>query len=92
MEGLVEDAESGTIFDTARGRIVEAFAFGPLKEDRVLAFYDETLPQLGWRRVASGVFRREGEVLNLDFSIDSSTRPTSTSILMVGFRVMPSSN
>jgi len=92
MQGLVEDADSATVFDTARGRIVEVFASGALKEGRVLAFYDETLPQLGWRRVASGLFRREGEVLSLEFSIGQSSRPGSVRVLTVGFRVKPSGN
>ena len=92
MQGLVEDADSATVFDTARGRIVEVFDSGALKEGRVLAFYDETLPQLGWRRVASGLFRREGEVLSLEFSIGQSSRPGSVRVLTVGFRVKPSGN
>ena len=92
MQGLVEDADSATVFDTARGRIVEVFASGALKEGRVLAFYVETLPQLGWRRVASGLFRREGEVLSLEFSIGQSSRPGSVRVLTVGFRVKPSGN
>jgi hypothetical protein len=92
MQGLVEDADSATVFDTARGRIVEVFASGALKEGRVLAFYDETLPQLGWRRVASGLFRRKGEVLSLEFSIGQSSRPGSVRVLTVGFRVKPSGN
>jgi hypothetical protein len=89
MEGLVEDAASATVFDTARGRIVEVYASGALQENRVLTFYDETLPQLGWRRVASGVFRREGEALSLEFSLGQSSRTGSTPVLTVGFRVRP---
>ena len=92
MQGLVEDADSATVFDTARGRIVEVFASGALKGGRVLAFYDETLPQLGWRRVASGLFRREGEVLSLEFSIGQSSRPGSVRVLTVLCRVKPSGN
>ena len=92
MEGLIEDAGSATVFDTARGRIVEAFASGVLKEGRVLAFYDETLPQLGWRRVASGMFRREGEALSLEFPFRRNSRPGSAPVLTVGFRLMPSGN
>jgi hypothetical protein len=94
MPGLVEDTESGTVFDTAQGRIVEAFATGALPKSRVLAFYDETLPQLGWRRVASGVFQREGETLSLEFPPEADSRPGlrpgSTPVLTVGFRLMPS--
>ncbi|NQV84413.1 MAG: hypothetical protein HQ494_11400 [Rhodospirillales bacterium] len=90
VPGLVEDTESGTVFDTARGRIVEVFASGALNKSRVLAFYDDTLPQLGWRRVASGVFQREGESLSLEFSLGLDTGSGSTPVLTVGFRLMPS--
>ena len=90
MPGFGEDTEGATVFDTAQGRIVEAFATGAQAEDRVLAFYDETLPQLGWRRVSSGVFRREGETLSLEFTLRPGLRPGSAPVLTVGFRLMPS--
>ncbi|MBT3305534.1 MAG: hypothetical protein HN377_03530 [Alphaproteobacteria bacterium] len=90
VSGLVEDTESGTVFDTARGRIVEVFASGALSKDDVLAFYDNTLPQLGWRRMASGVFQREGERLSLEFSFRPNSATGSAPVLTVGFRLMPS--
>ncbi len=85
MPGLVEDAGSGMSFDTAQGRIVEAFATGPVSEGGVLDFYDKTLPQLGWRRLGSGVFQRESEVLKLEFPGGPGAAPPLT----VGFRLMP---
>ncbi|MBC8337775.1 MAG: hypothetical protein ISR51_06775 [Rhodospirillales bacterium] len=94
MKGLVEAPDSATVFDTARGRIVEAVAEGALQKDRVLAFYEQTLPQLGWKTEAPGVFRREGEVLRLEFSSQSTPSPGGTpatrSVLTVVFRLMPS--
>ena len=92
MEGLVEDAGSATVFETARGRIVEVFASGAMKRDRLLGFYEKTLPQLGWRRKALGLFKREGETLSLEFL--SKTMPQSGSIptLTVVFRLKPSVN
>ena len=67
MPGLVEDAGSGVVFDTAAGRIAEAFASGPVSKDAVLDFYRQTLPQLGWRALGGGVFSREREVLKVEF-------------------------
>ena len=85
MPGLVEEVGSGTAFDTAQGRIVEAYATGPVSEGGVMAFYEKTLPQLGWRRLVSGVFQRENEVLKLEFPGGPGAAPPLT----VGFRLMP---
>lgn len=67
MSGLVEDPDAAMVFDSPTGRIVEAFAQGDLRARDVLAFYAETLPQLGWRPSGAGVFRREREILTVEF-------------------------
>jgi hypothetical protein len=67
MPGLSELTGSGFAFDTANGRIVEAYATGEVAEDEVLRFYAETLPQLGWEQASPRGFRREGERLSIDF-------------------------
>ncbi len=70
VAGLTEDTEAGLVFDKPSGRIVEATASGPLKRAGVVAFYVETLPELGWRRVEELAFAREGEVLRIAISGD----------------------
>lgn len=67
MPGLAEVADAGVVFDKPDGRIVEAYAEGSVERAAVLAFYNDTLPQLGWRPAGAGRFRREGENLALDF-------------------------
>jgi len=67
MPGLAELSGSGFSFDTANGRIVEAYASGDVEEAQVLQFYAETLPQLGWEQASPRGFRREGERLSIDF-------------------------
>jgi hypothetical protein len=64
--GLSEDAAAGLAFDSAAGRIVEAYARGKLTEDQVLQFYQETLPQLGWTADNARQYHRSGERLRLD--------------------------
>jgi hypothetical protein len=64
--GLSEDAGAGLSFDSAGGRIVEAYARGNLTEDQVLHFYEETLPQLGWTAENARQYRRDGERLRLE--------------------------
>jgi len=66
--GLSEDAAAGLSFDSAGGRIVEAYARGDLTEDQVLRFYQETLPQLGWTAEGERQYRRGGERLRLDLT------------------------
>ncbi len=87
MEGLAED-EGGVVFDSAQGRIVEAYATGSVSEGAVRDFYDETLPQLGWKRLGEGRFRRENEILKVEFPGGPGAAPPLT----VGFRLMPAGN
>jgi hypothetical protein len=65
--GLTEQP-GGTLFDTPQGRIVEATAQGPLLEVEVRQFYDENLPQLGWAQVGPSTYRRDKEVLHIQYS------------------------
>lgn len=65
--GLVEQP-GGTLFDSPAGRIVEANAQGNLLEVEARTFYDEALPQLGWRQVGSDTYQRDNEVLRIDYS------------------------
>ncbi|MBT6087728.1 MAG: hypothetical protein HOH22_18580 [Rhodospirillaceae bacterium] len=66
MEGLNEDGDAAISFDSPTGRIVEAFASGPVAADVIAAFYAETLPQLGWRRTSDQLFSRDDEVLKVE--------------------------
>ncbi len=71
MPGLAEIEGAGLAFDAAAGRIVESYAGGAAAPAAILDFYDRTLPQLGWEGMAeAGTFRREGEILRLEFIED----------------------
>jgi hypothetical protein len=63
--GLAEVENSGTVFDTAAGRIVEVFAVGQVAPEDVARFYRDALPQLGWEATGSLAFEREGEKLSI---------------------------
>lgn len=88
MRGFAEVGK-GVEFSTAQGRIVEATAIqvpdADATEADVLAFYAETLPQLGWSRAGEKRFQREGEVLELLFG-------RSAGRLTVRFSLAPASN
>jgi len=83
MAGLREVPERGVVFESARGRILEAWAVGYLTRDQIRRFYAGTLPQLGWRAVGDLTFHRAGEVLTLDFPTGSEDAMT------VRFRIAP---
>ncbi|SMH56729.1 hypothetical protein [Azospirillum agricola] len=68
MPGLSAAEAEPLVFDKPGGRIVQAVLSGAVPRNAVLAFYDQTLPQLGWRRTAERVFVREGEELRLEFT------------------------
>ncbi|MBP2301901.1 hypothetical protein [Azospirillum picis] len=67
MPGLASAESEPLVFDKPGGRIVQAVLAGRVPRPAVLAFYDQTLPQLGWRRTRDRIYVREGEELRLEF-------------------------
>ena len=63
MSGLLEIVEEGMVFDKPEGRIVEVVAAGAVLRGAVVAYYESTLPELGWHREGGAEFVRSGEVL-----------------------------
>ena len=66
MPGMQELPDANISFDTASGRIVEAFAKPEQNVEKILSFYKNVLPQLGWRVKSDTMFVRDTEILNLD--------------------------
>lgn len=73
MPGLAEMKGKSVVFDKPEGRIVEIYAQGPVKRADVVIFYRSTLPALGWADAGLLAFRREGEVLLIEFSKNDQT-------------------
>jgi hypothetical protein len=63
--GLTELADQAAEFETPAGRIVDAAASGAVQAATVAAFYDRTLPALGWIREGAGRFVRDQERLTI---------------------------
>jgi hypothetical protein len=82
MPGLVPMAGSSVVFDKPEGRIIEAQAAGKVTRAATRAFYDASLPRLGWTALGADAWRREGEVLRLDYREERG-------ILTVGFTLSP---
>ena len=70
MLGMTEAIESNVVFDTVQGRILVSFARSRESKDKIIAFYEESLIQLGWKMKEDGQFVRGVEILNLDFFPD----------------------
>jgi len=67
MPGLRQLLGAGLVFDKPSGRIVEVYAQGEVKPEAVRAFYARSLPPLGWQIAGDAAFRRDGEILLLEF-------------------------
>jgi hypothetical protein len=75
--GFTENQSAGMTFDSPSGRIIIAVANGTdLTREQVLAFYVETLPQLGWTRISDTEFRSDSETLRI--TIDKGTQQQLT--------------
>jgi len=89
MPGLRALPADGTVFDAPAGRVVEAWAEGTLARDAVLSFYASTLPQLGWRAAGPDLFRREGEILRLEFPAAGPRGNRASGTLLIRFYLSP---
>ncbi len=69
MEGLEELKEQTLVYDKPEGRFVEMMALSQAagSEASVLAYYQESLAQLGWQRLEERSFVRGDEQLVLSF-------------------------
>ena len=74
VTGLVLMPGRHIIFDTPEGRIIEAFADGKISPANILAFYTDTLPQLGWIVKSKNEFERENEVLRIEVSANKKNQ------------------
>ncbi len=67
MAGLAPTRVNDVAFDSPLGRIVIVHAEGAVERGKVLEFYAASMTELGWDRIGDSMFRREGELLRLEF-------------------------
>lgn len=89
MPGLSPLRGEGTVFDAPGGRVIEAWAEGVTDRQAVLSFYGTTLPQLGWTALETGLFRREGEALRVEFPAAGPGGRQTAGRLYVRFYLSP---
>lgn len=80
MPGLQQAEAEALVFDSPWGRVIEASASGAVPRDRVLAFYADALPQLGWLPRGPALYEREGETLQLEFPASAAKGLTTLRI------------
>jgi len=97
MPGLTPAEEEPLVFDKPDGRIAQTVMTGSVDRKAILSFYNQTMPQLGWKRGPDGKgaatrFTREGEELRLEF-VDtgrSTARTTAKAgVTTVRFSLLP---
>lgn len=89
MPGLRTMPGEGMVFDAPAGRVVEAWAEGPVAREAVLSFYRSTLPQLGWRSGGPDLFRRDAETLRLEFPASGPRGNRASGTLLIRFYLSP---
>jgi hypothetical protein len=69
MPGMTEIEGEGVVFDQPEGRVVQVTAHAPTGSGgAVAAFYEQTLPQLGWQKEAqTNMYVREKERLVIEY-------------------------
>lgn len=89
MNGMVEITEEGSVFDTPSGRIAEAItiARADMTKEQVLAFYQQSLPQMGWVQQKSYEYTREAQLLTIN--IEERTHQGQPIDLYVYFTLLP---
>jgi hypothetical protein len=83
-EGLTESGEA-VVFESDFGRVVQTNAVGQISAEAVERFYVETLPAMGWTRIAGAalVFERESERLTITIAEPRSERAAKVSFDLV---------
>lgn len=67
MPGLVELSDQGYVFDKPQGRIGESLAYGTgMSPADIRLYYQESLPQFGWKSLPDNVYVRDGEEIRLE--------------------------
>lgn len=66
MPDLKINATEQMDFDTPTGQVLVLEGKSKNKTgDEIILFYENILPQMGWRKIEKGLFKRNGDTLNI---------------------------
>ncbi len=88
MPGLEPVDENDVLFVAGKDRIAESTATGAVNSEAVYRFYQQSLPQLGWRSVDDRTYERGNERLRIDVS--TANPPKAATV--VRFSLQPAGN
>lgn len=66
--GLKEITANGSVLEGPLGPIIIAYAKGDGPADKVRDFYEGALPALGWEKAGEDTWRRNHDLLKLEFT------------------------
>ncbi|MFA6280779.1 MAG: hypothetical protein WC612_08375 [Bdellovibrionales bacterium] len=72
MEGLEVVEDKDVLFILGPERIAQTTAKGRVDIDKIYYFYQQSLPQMGWREVTASLYERAGERLHVEASCANS--------------------
>ena len=59
--------DSLVVFDTNKGRLITSEIFGENNQKKIESYYEKILPNLGWEKLKSSKYLRDGEILDLEY-------------------------
>ena len=59
------DASAQATFASPQGKILSTVMHGTVSPNEIFAYYDGTMPNLGWQKKGHGKYTREGEILTI---------------------------
>jgi hypothetical protein len=74
--------ESLVVFDTNEGRFIKIEIYGEAKLEQAKNFYNNILPNLGWIEEKSNAFKREKEILTINYEENKKN-------LVIVFKILP---
>lgn len=66
MAGMTERHDLGFVFDAPEGRVAQSVVgYSRVSPEKIMKFYQDVLPKLGWEAQKTGVFRRGSDQLSV---------------------------
>lgn len=85
MQNMQYIDEGLIVFDSPFGRFIELFVLSADDNQRIINYYQQALPALGWQQQSATQFKRNHELLVMDF-FKTSHKPSH---IIVRFTLSP---
>lgn len=85
MQNMQYIDEGLIVFDSPFGRFIELFVLSGDDSQKIINYYQQSLPELGWQQQSATQFQRHNELLVIDF-FKASNQPSH---IIVRFTLSP---